>query len=76
VRNLIRIVLLTCVAFVTAEPAARADVVAEWNVAALDAIRAERTPPPVASRALAILHVSSQGCWRPITASPAILEHD
>jgi membrane-associated phospholipid phosphatase len=38
--------------------AAAADVVTNWNVAALDAIRANRTPPPVASRALAILHVS------------------
>src|SRR5213596_4099354 len=37
---------------------ARADVVTEWNNAALDAIRAGRTPPPIASRSLAILHVS------------------
>jgi hypothetical protein len=35
-----------------------ADVVTDWNAAALDAIRAARTSPPVASRALAILHVS------------------
>jgi hypothetical protein len=39
-------------------PAARADVVTDWNVAALKAIRTLRTPPPVASRALAILHAS------------------
>jgi hypothetical protein len=37
---------------------ASADVVTDWNIAALNAIRANRTPPPVASRALAILHVS------------------
>jgi hypothetical protein len=37
---------------------AHADVVAEWNNAALDAIRAGHTPPPLASRSLAILHVS------------------
>jgi hypothetical protein len=37
---------------------ARADVVTEWNVAALNAIRVERTAPPIASRALAILHAS------------------
>src|SRR5881409_1287680 len=37
---------------------ARADVVTDWNNAALDAIRAGRTAPPVASRSLAILHVS------------------
>ena len=37
---------------------AYADVVTEWNTAALNAIRADRTPPPKASRALAILHAS------------------
>jgi hypothetical protein len=37
---------------------ARADVVTDWNTAALDAIRGNRTPPPRASRALAILHAS------------------
>src|SRR5437899_7704897 len=36
----------------------KADVVTEWNSAALDAIRADRTPPPKASRALAILHAA------------------
>jgi hypothetical protein len=38
--------------------AVRADVVTDWNTATLDAIRARRTAPPVASRALAILHLS------------------
>ena len=42
----------------TVPAAAGDDVVTRWNSAALDAIRAERTPPPVASRALAILHTS------------------
>jgi membrane-associated phospholipid phosphatase len=37
---------------------AQADVVTEWNNAALDAIRNGHTPPPIASRSLAILHVS------------------
>src|SRR5438477_10689110 len=37
---------------------ANADVVTDWNNAALDAIRAGNTSPPVASRALAILHAS------------------
>jgi PAP2 superfamily len=36
----------------------RADVVTDWNNAALDAIRAGNTAPPIASRSLAILHVS------------------
>lgn len=35
-----------------------ADSVLRWNTAALDAIRKERTPPPVAARNLAILHVA------------------
>ena len=34
---------------------AHADVVTDWNKAALDATRADRTPPPWASRDLAIL---------------------
>jgi PAP2 superfamily len=37
---------------------ANADVVTDWDNAALDAIRAGNTAPPIASRALAILHVS------------------
>ena len=37
---------------------AHADVVTEWNSAALDAIRDGHTPPPIASRSLSILHVS------------------
>jgi hypothetical protein len=39
-------------------PKVEADVVTAWNRAALDAIRTERTTPPQASRALAMLHVS------------------
>src|SRR2546430_10287402 len=37
---------------------ARADVVTDWNTAALHAIRSNNTAPPIASRALAILHAS------------------
>jgi hypothetical protein len=37
---------------------AESDVVTDWNTAALNAIRVERTTPPEASRALAILHAS------------------
>lgn len=37
---------------------ANAEVVTDWNNAALDAIRVGRTAPPIASRSLAILHVS------------------
>lgn len=51
-------ILLLVVALSNCASAARADVVTDWNAAALDAIRADRTPPPTASRALAILHVA------------------
>jgi len=54
----IRILALSTAAMLIAASAAQADVVTEWNTAALDAIRANRTPPPAAARALAILHVS------------------
>ena len=37
---------------------AHADVVMDWNIAALDAIRAGGTAPPIASRSLAICHIS------------------
>jgi hypothetical protein len=37
---------------------ANGDVVTDWNTAALNAIRAGNTAPPIASRSLAILHVS------------------
>jgi PAP2 superfamily len=37
---------------------AHADVVTQWNNAALDATRAGSTAPPIASRSLAILHAS------------------
>ena len=37
---------------------ARADVITDWNNAALNAIRVNRTAPPIASRALAILHAA------------------
>ena len=59
--------LLLCAALIGPVAAERADVVTEWNAAALDAIRAEKTPPPPASRALAILHISiydEKGAWR------------
>ena len=42
----------------TMQFAVRADVITDWNNAALDAIRAEKTPPPRASRYLAILHLA------------------
>lgn len=50
---------LASIAFaILAQGLAHADVVTDWNAEALNAIRADRTPPPKASRALAILHAS------------------
>lgn len=37
----------------------RSDVVLDWNEALLDAIRADRTPPPRAARAMAIVHIAT-----------------
>jgi hypothetical protein len=37
---------------------ANGDVVTDWNTAALNAVRAGNTAPPIASRSLAILHTS------------------
>lgn len=52
------VALLALTAALNSASAARADVVTDWNTAALNAVRAGRTPPPRASRALAILHAA------------------
>jgi hypothetical protein len=44
--------------FLAASGLTAADPVLLWNEATLDAIRAERTPPPVAARNLAMVHVA------------------
>jgi len=49
---------ITTLILLAARPAVRADVVTDWNSAALNAIRLDKTPPPKASRALAILHAA------------------
>ena len=52
-------VLLIALAVALATPSvSEADVITDWNAATLSTIRAARTPPPTASRALAILHAS------------------
>ena len=50
--------LFVCLALTASATVAHADVVTSWNAAALDAIRAARTAPPTAARALAILHIA------------------
>jgi hypothetical protein len=51
-------VLVSCVLTTFVVCQARADVVTDWNNAALQAIRVDRTAPPRASRNLAILHTA------------------
>ena len=65
--NAIAILMLTATAtpsqsgklelHVQVQPAGQ-DMVHKWNDAALQAIRIDRTPPPVAARNLAIVHLS------------------
>ena len=50
--------LLLFVAILGVPGATYADVVTDWNNAALEAIRVNRTPPPIASRVLAIMHAA------------------
>src|SRR5687767_1038232 len=38
--------------------AGKRDVVLQWNEVALQAIRADKTPPPLAARNLAIVHLA------------------
>jgi hypothetical protein len=60
---------LVLTAALSAASIAHANVVTAWNSAALDAIRANRTSPPRASRALAILHASIYDAINGITRS-------
>lgn len=50
--------LLAAALAVVAPATAPADVVLDWNEVVLDAIRTDRTPPPRATRALAMTHVA------------------
>ncbi len=53
------LIFIVCIGAINvASSPANGDVVTDWNNAALDAIRGDRTAPPIASRSLAILHVS------------------
>lgn len=52
-----RVSALVALALLSAPPVS-ADVVLDWNSTMLAAVRTDRTPPPKASRAMAIMHVS------------------
>ncbi len=68
-----RTLFLTCLSAINLASSigtpANADVVTDWNNAALDAIRAGSTAPPIASRSLAILHASIHDAVNGITRS-------
>lgn len=53
-----KVVLGAVLAAAVAGPWATADVVTDWNEVLLQAIRDSSTPPPKATRAMAIVHVS------------------
>lgn len=55
--NALTVVLLTAASVGQAEPS-RPDMVLKWNDVALVAIRVDKTPPPVAARNLAIMHLA------------------
>ncbi len=54
-----RVVALACLmASLMLSGAARADAVLDWNGVLLDAIRGSRTPPPIATRYMALLNMA------------------
>ncbi len=60
------LLLLTLIA-APARADGRTDEVLRWNEVALDTVRAERTPPPAAARALALAHVSAFDALNAVT---------
>lgn len=56
-QKLVGLVLSAVLGLMTASSRG-ADVVIEWNLALLDAIRADQSPPPLAARNMAIVHVA------------------
>jgi hypothetical protein len=53
-----RLLTLAALAAVTLPASAGADVVLDWNEVLLDAVRVDRTNPPKATRAMALVHVA------------------
>lgn len=49
---------LLCGFLLTVGGTARADVVTEWNSATLEAIRKDSSPPPIAAKSLAMVHIA------------------
>ena len=57
-RATVRLLCLAALSLTLLPAAARADAVTDWNAVFLRAVRNETTPPPLAARNLAILHVA------------------
>lgn len=57
------------VASLASAPVAMGDIVTDWNTVALNAIKSGSTPPPFASRALAIMHTAMYDANNAITKS-------
>jgi len=72
-RLLLFVVLLAATGAVAAQPSAGPcppeDVVLRWNEAARAAIRSQKTPPPVAARNLALVHVAVYDAVNAVTAT-------
>lgn len=56
--RLLACLLTVTIAVISANAVHADDVVLQWNQQVLDSIRAEKTPPPVAARALAMTHIA------------------
>src|SRR5262245_36248369 len=54
-----RLLALATIVLGLGQCAASADVITDWNAVTLDAMRASRTSPPPATRALATVHVAA-----------------
>jgi len=55
---MLRRLTVICAAFFCLAVQARADVVIDWDNVLLAAVRVDKTPPPKASRAMAMVHVA------------------
>src|SRR5689334_5360163 len=56
--NTLTVLLLAGSGIVSQPETSRPDMVLKWNDVALQAIRTQKTPPPVAARNLAIMHLA------------------
>lgn len=65
----IRTTVFGCIALAGLAASASADIATDWNTTALNAIKTGAVPPPLASRALAIVHTAMYDANNAITKS-------